>query len=117
MIASRGKHEEWRKTPRWLRPEVMKDRSPNGTGTRGSAASNGRRGVNRLPIKFTETLDVEFLDHATAETSQTVTFWAGEVVNYLVVTDFDDFSAILEFPDGRIAYGVPKSCFVCAPNF
>lgn len=70
-----------------------------------------------LPINFTQTTRVRFLDDRDADSSHLVTYGKGEVVTDLIVTDFDDFSAILEDCDGHVAYGVPKSRFIAKPNF
>jgi hypothetical protein len=78
----------------------------------------GRGGwsVGRLPLKFKETVMIEFQSRESDDTC-VVTFETGQIVDDLIVTDFDDFSAILEFGDGWIAFGVPKAYFVAAPNF
>ena len=89
-----------------------------------SPKTPGRRRLPRrfrnlacLPIKFTETTRVRFLDYPGATSTQIVTYGKGDVVTDLIVTDFDDFSVILEYRDGRIAYRVPKSSFIAKPNF
>lgn len=75
------------------------------------------RNLPCLPIKFTQTTRVKFFDYPGAASSHMVTFTQGAVISDLIVTDFDDFSSILEYRDGRIAYGVPNSTFVTKPNF
>ncbi len=75
------------------------------------------RNLACLPIKFTQTTRVKFFDFPGATTSHMVTFSNGAVITDLIVTDFDDFSSILQYRDGRIAYGVPNTTFVAKPNF
>ena len=70
----------------------------------------GQESFGRIParkIEFQERTTVEFLDRAKA-TTRSITFEAGEVVDYLTVKDFDENCVTLESPSGYIAFGVPK---------